>query len=107
MLGSGETETFSHPHLPVRYDAHQEYVRCVLPLKKKSSPSKKIIKGKKQGGRVCQQWLLFLLLTETTYRGKGGRVCLGSQLKGPVLPSREGLEAEAGEKLETAGHIHS
>lgn len=101
MLGSGETETFSHPHLPIRFDTHQEYVRCVLPLKKK------IIKGKKQGGRVCLQWLLFLLLTETTYRGKGGRVCLGSQLKGPVLPSREGLEAEAGEKLETAGHIHS
>lgn len=100
MLGSGETEMFSHPHLPIRFDAHQEYVRCVLPLKK-------IIKGKKQGGRVCLQWLLFLLLTETTYRGKGGRVCLGSQLKGPVLPSTEGLEAEAGEKLETTGHIHS
>lgn len=89
MLGLGEIETFSYPHLPTRFEAHQDYMRCM--------PSPQNIKGTKQGGGVCLYQLLFLLLTGTTYRGKGGRVCLGSQLKSPVLPSREGLVADAGD----------
>lgn len=69
MLGSGETETFSHPHLPVRFDAHQEYVRCVLPLKKK------LLKERSKGvGCACNGYFSYCRQKQLTEGREEGSV---------------------------------